>query len=430
MAEIRFFKSLPYFLILSLITLVFWYLKLDMIGMTIFAFLATIMLIFNRDGFAVLPFFLNMMFMISETEWSLATIPIYLYILPIFLIIGLTVHIIRFKVKIFTGKLKYPLLLLFLAMLLSSFNVEDFTINYLFYCLIGVFYLFIYFYFRGSLDGDNLDDLIKLFAVIGVMIALQVLIYYLRVDDVIYALENKRIDLGWGLSNTNATYLVMFISILVYYVKKHKFNYLLVILLSFEILMLLFTLSRGGILTFVITLIPLIIFLFYGYKNKLKMAMNIIIGLVVIGLVVWLRTDIFETIWLRLLDRGFDDTGRFAIWIEAWEMYKTYPLFGGGLFARVSNDYFSLYHNTILHTMATLGTVGLIAIIWQFIEIFKVFFKKLTSEKAILAIMLIAANIHGMLENVYYMPQFMLIFFIVIAAVENHNIEVLKVGKI
>jgi len=39
-----------------------------------------------------------------------------------------------------------------------------------------------------------------------------------------------------------------------------------------------------------------------------------------------------------------------------------------------------------------------------------------------LLIALFGANIHGMVDNVYYMPQFMVIFFIIIAAVENHNL--------
>jgi hypothetical protein len=52
--------------------------------------------------------------------------------------------------------------------------------------------------------------------------------------------------------------------------------------------------------------------------------------------------------------------------------------------------------------------------------------KKLNVEKAILLIALIGANIHGMVDNVYYMPQFMIIFFIIIASVENHNEDLLE----
>jgi hypothetical protein len=74
-----------------------------------------------------------------------------------------------------------------------------------------------------------------------------------------------------------------------------------------------------------------------------------------------------------------------------------------------------------MHTIATLGLVGLASIIWQSVEVVKMFINKWTVEKSILLIALIGANIHGMVDNVYYMPQFMIIFFIIIAAVENYN---------
>ena len=157
------------------------------------------------------------------------------------------------------------------------------------------------------------------------------------------------------------------------------------------------------------------------------MAINIFAALAILGFLIYIRMDYFLTIWSRLFDDFFDDSGRFELYKEAWNNFKTYPLFGAGLFARVTDNYFGLYHNTILHTMATLGSIGLISLLWQFIEIMKMFLKRMTVEKAILFIALIGANIHGMVDNVYYMPQFMVIFFIIIASVENFNEKVLEV---
>ena len=54
------------------------------------------------------------------------------------------------------------------------------------------------------------------------------------------------------------------------------------------------------------------------------------------------------------------------------------------------------------------------------------FINRFTIEKTILLIALIGANIHGMVDNVYYMPQFMIIFFIIIAGVENYNLDLLE----
>lgn len=426
MTKFKFFQSITYLCLLSSLTTLIWYYNLEHIGIPVFAGIALLILVFDRNGMSVIPFFLNSMFMISQTEWSLDLIPTYLYFLPLMIIPGFVIHVIRFKVKFFQGKLALPLSLLFLAMLLSTINVVDINLNYLFYLLIGLFYLLVYFFFVSSIKGDNLQFLIKLFVITGVMISFQVLLYYLRVEDIAYALEHKTIDLGWGISNFIATYLIMFIASMFYFIKKYKFHVFWVLLAFFEIIMLLFTLSRGGILAFLVTLVFLMIYLYYGYEHKVKMTLNILLGLLLVAGFVYLRLDYFTTIWNRLTESFFDDSGRIELWIEAWNNFLAHPVFGAGVFARVEGDYFGFYHNTILHTIGTLGSIGLVSLLWQGFLVLIIFLKKLNLEKAILLIALIGANIHGMVDNVYYMPQFMIIFFIVIAAVENHNKNVLE----
>lgn len=429
MIKQKIFESLPFLIGLSIVTLIIWYFGLEFIGMPLFALAAILILALYKNGMLVVPFFLNMLFMISQTEWSLDLIPTYLYLLPAFIIIGFIIHFIRFKPRFNKGKLFYPLILLFVGMLLSMINAEFIDTNYLFYLVIGLFYLFIYFFFKSTINGESLPYLIKIFAVSGVLISVQVLIYYMRVDDVISALATKNLDLGWGISNFVATYLIMFIAAMFYYIKIYKLHIIPVLLATFEVIMLLFTLSRGGILSFLLTFILLMAYLFHNCEQKKQMALNILFGMIVLTIFIIVRFDIFETIYNRLTDGFFADNGRFSLWIEAWQKFIEHPLLGAGLFARVSGSYFGFYHNTFMHTIATLGLIGLASVIWQIIEIVKMFINRFTMEKTILFIALIGANIHGMVDNVYYMPQFMIIFFIVIAGVENYN-EILLKGEI
>ena len=426
MTKHNIFESTGYLIALSVITMVFWYFGLEHIGMPVFAIAALVILSTNKNGIMVVPIFLNMLFMISQTEWSLDIIPTYLYVLPILLIVGFAVHLIRYKPKLLQGKLLFPLTLLFIGMLLSMINADKVDMNYLFYCVIGLFYLLIYFFFKGSLTGDNLKFLIKLFVIEGVLISFQVLVFYLRAEDVVLALKTKNLDLGWGISNFVATYLIIFISSTFYYIKKNKFNIIFLIIVAFEIVMLFYTLSRGGILAFFFTFILLMIYLLYGYKLTKRMIINIVITLVVILVVGFFTRENFITIWSRLSNGFFVDNGRFDLWQEALLKFKSHPVFGAGLFARATETYFGFYHNTVMHTIATLGLVGLAALIWQAVVIIKMFINKWTLEKSILFIALIGANIHGMVDNVYYMPQFMVIFFIIIAAVENYNETLLE----
>lgn len=426
MIKQKYFESLPFLAGLSFLTLIFWFFGLELIGMPLFALAAIIVLTFYKNGMLVVPFFLNMLFMISQTEWSLDLIPTYLYLMPIFIIIGFIIHFIRFKPKFNKGKLFYPLLLLFIGMFLSMINAQFINSNYLFYLVIGLFYMFIYFFFKSTINSDSLHYLIKIFAVLGVLVSIQVLIYYIRVDDLILALATKNLDLGWGISNFIATYLIMFIAAMFYFIKIYKLHIIPVMLATFEIIMLLFTLSRGGILSFFITFVLLMAYLFHNCEQKKQMLINISVAIIALICFIIIRFDIFETIYNRLADGFFVDNGRFTLWKEAWVKFTEHPLLGGGLFARVNDNYFGFYHNTFMHTLATLGLVGLASITWQIIEVIKMFINRFTIEKTILLIALIGANIHGMVDNVYYMPQFMIIFFIIIAGVENYNESILK----
>jgi O-antigen ligase len=190
--------------------------------------------------------------------------------------------------------------------------------------------------------------------------------------------------------------------------------------------MLFFTLSRGGISAFFITFFFLIYYLYHKSDEKNKLTVSILIGVFALIISVFIAKDYYLAIYYRLTDGFFVDNGRFILWEEALNKFIANPLFGSGLFARVRGSYFGFYHNTFMHTLATLGIIGLISIIWQIIVILKIFFNNITIQKMILLIALFGANLHGMVDNVYYMPQFMIIFFVIIAAVENHDYGILE----
>jgi O-antigen ligase len=231
------------------------------------------------------------------------------------------------------------------------------------------------------------------------------------------------IFLGWGLGNFAATYLIIFTTTTFYYFKKLRLKFYFYFIILFELVMLIFTLSRGAILAFSVTSIFLFIYLLYKTNNIPKFYIYTIINIFI--LIVFLSLDTQNIIVFnnRMFMDFFDDNNRFALWIKAWNLFLEHPLFGNGIFSEVNENYFKLYHNTILHTLATLGIFGFIALIWQFLIILKTFLKCLNEKTSILLIALIGANIHGMIDNVYYMPQFMIIFFIIISAVENSSIE-------
>ncbi len=417
----KFFYGTVYLALLSAITLFFWFFQLESYGLPIFLLALFLVLVLFRDVMPAVPILLNALFMISQTEWSLSSIPLYLYLTPVALLLGIVIHIIRFKVNIFRGKMLFGIVLMFGAMLLSTINAEVINLNYLFYAVIGIVYAFVYFFFVNSMEGDHISYLLKMMFILGVLVAVEVLMYYLRVEDVIYALENKTINLGWGISNYVATYLIVFIPTTFYFAKKMKFNIPLIFVALFQIVMLLFTDSRGGITAFAFVFILLLIYLFNN-KNWGYTLLSVGVTLAILFLVIYLNYDMFLAMYERFKLLLFDDSGRLEIYADAWRVFKEHPLFGAGIFSRLDEfGDFRMYHNTVLHVLASFGIIGVISLLIQVFMMFKIALTKINNQTIILCISILGAHAHGMVDNVYLMPQFMILLFIIIAVIENSN---------
>ena len=423
MTEKHFFTNLPYLITISLATLAIWYFKVEDIGMLVFAGIVFLLLLLVKNTIYTLPFMLNMLFMISQTEWNLSEIPLYLYIVPALLILGFIAHTIIYKVRVFGGSLFVGLLWLAIAAIIST-AINSFALDMttLLIFIVAVFFVYLYAFLANTLKGDHVLYLTKIFEILGAMIAIQVTLFYLNPDiDIIDAIETKKLDLGWGISNFVATYLIMFIATTTYFVKKYKMHIFWILLALFEVVTLLFTLSRAGIIAFMLTTVLLVVYMFVKYEHKWNLLLNLLIGIAIFIGLGFLFKEYFITIWERIDLYGLDDNGRIELWQEAWTKFNENRVFGAGVFAREAENEWRMFHNTILNIMAWFGSFGLVALLIQFIAVIRVFFTKLTQEKAILLIALIGANMHGMVDNIYMMPQYMIIMFIIIAVVENAN---------
>lgn len=441
------FTKLPYLIILSIFTLAFWYLgkeniqflgmqnieNFDMVGLgiSIYISIAFIILIFCKNTIYVLPYILNILFMVYFENWNTENIPLYIYIAPVILILGMIIHVIKYRTNVFKGKFFLAFLVLAVGMVISTIiNAEAFNAFTILLLIVPVFFLLLYGFFANTIKGDNLVYLIKVFVILGVLIAVEVFLYYLTeyfeggVEAINFALEHKTIDLGWGISNFVATYLIMFIATTTYFIKKYKLHIFWILLSLFEVVMLIFTLSRAGLLAFLITSILLLIFMFIHYEHKGNLLLNLFLGLLVFTIIGYFMRGLFITIWERLEILRMDDSGRMDIYREAIQVIKANPIFGKGIFARsvsVGENELRLTHNTILQILASFGILGGLSLILQLIAVIQVFFYEFNAEKAVLLIAIIGANIHGMVDNTYIMPQYLFIMIITFAVVENAN---------
>ncbi|MDZ4196141.1 MAG: O-antigen ligase family protein [Candidatus Izemoplasmatales bacterium] len=427
----RFFYSTPYLILVSALTLAIWTFQLEEILAPVLLGTMFLQFILLKDTIPTAAIFLNALFMIGNgyQNWTMETIPLYIYMTPVAILLGIILHLIRFKPRFFQGKMTVGILIMFFAVVMSTFNAAFLNLNYFFYMLVGTLYALVYFVYVGSFEGNHRKYLMTMFLLMGIVVSVEVFIYYLRVDDVLFAIENKLIHLGWGVSNYVATYLIMFIPASFYFAKTSKYYPPWVLLIVFQIVALAFTASRAGMIAFLLILPFLLVFLLYD-KVWTKTVINLLL-LVAFGYGIYFLNQVaFETLYLRLIDRGLDDTGRVEIWIQAWEMFLKHPLFGGGIFAKYDTVY-RMYHNTVLHVMASMGIVGTIGLLHQLYTQFAVVIKRWSKDRIIFVIAMLGAHAHGMVDNIYIMPQFMVILMVIVAVFENANkVETLNIPQV
>lgn len=418
----KYIFTFPVLIGISVITYFCWYFQLDSIALIIYSIVFMFILVLNKDVMYAVPILFNALFLISQQDWNMDLIPIGLYVGPAVIVFSMILHVILYRVKLFQGKLSIGLLVMIIAMILSSFNSVVFNQYYLFYIFVGIFYALIYFFFRNAMQGDHLEDIIKLFFILGILVSVQVFTYYLRVEDIIHALEFKTIDLGWGISNFIATYLILFIPTTFYYAKNKERNILYIFISIFQTIMLIFTLSRGGIVAYAAVLFLMVIYLMKDLHWK-KTLLNALLGILIVVVIYFINVDLFQTILDRLMNQMLDDSGRFTLYAEAWQHFLEHPFFGSGLFARMGDSLeLRMFHNTFLHTIATMGLVGLAALLIQMVQMIKVLIHRIEPKTIVIMFSLTGAFIHGLVDNVYYMPQFMILIFVIIAVLENRNL--------
>ena len=422
----RFLYSPYYLALISLSTLLIWTFQLEQTLAVVLLIIMFLQFAFLEDTIPTVAIFLNAMFMIGNgyQNWTMETIPLYVYLTPFAVILGIVVHFIRYQTRFFQGKMLVGIVIMFAAVLLSTFNAAFVNLNYFFYLIVGMLYGLVYFVYVGSFKGNHSKYLMTMFLFMGLVVSFEIVIYYLRVPDITAAIANKEIHLGWGVSNYVATYLIMFIPASFYFAKKSKVPELWVLLIVFQMAALAFTLSRAGLIAFLIILPMLLVYLLVD-KKWTRTVLNTIV-LVGFGYVIYLLAEeYFILLWERFLDRGLDDTGRIEIWIQGWEMFLQYPLFGGGIFAKYDTVY-RMYHNTFLHVLATMGIIGFIGLLHQLYTQFRVVLTKWTPDRMIFVIAMLGAHAHGMVDNIYLMPQFMIILMVIVAVYESANKEVLQ----
>ncbi len=396
----KFLYSDFYYISIVLFIVLFWALGYTISPIFMFIGLASILLlcasllILQKDILPVVPPLFMAMCIISSTR-----MPEYMWAISIFaglVAVAVIFHIIYYKnEKYRVGKLFLPQVLLVIVILIGGIGSRfESTQNgkLMAFVLIGMCPLFISLMLINYVDvnRDVLNYFAKTAIYFGVLISLELTLYYIIKLDFVRQYLYEAPHLGWGVSNTVATFLLITFPFGFYLFTKETKNFLGILYLilgAIEYLAIFLTTSRGALIFGSIEVFVAVIATAYLAKGKKKVQYFICaaIMLAVFGLIFGLFHKKLVGALQVIFNDGMQDSGRFQLYREAIACFFEYPVVGVG-FGYVGSwtnliDTMGIYqfHDTILQMLACLGIVGLLAYLYYYYVKLEIIFEKPTN---------------------------------------------------
>lgn len=253
--------------------------------------------------------------------------------------------------------------------------------------------------------------------------------------------------LGWGLCNEAGIMICLSIPF-IFYLLGNQEKLSGMIFQNCKILIavvgIILTTSRGsyifgllevGILYFVL--------LFTAKKARLYQNAFLVYFIGILIIVLCLKTPATHLLQ-KVMDMVFtdklDDNGRMQLWQQGLENWKTNALtliLGPGMTCRIQYSHTqmgfievpSVFHSTILETLAAGGIVGLFFMVIHIIQKYRNLRKMDSLMFLCVGIGFFIVDIYGLIDNTYHMYYFMLPLMVIMATIDSSISEPIKNGK-
>lgn len=393
---------------------------------TIYGIILLLMLISSKDTSIALLFFLLEPFTICKVRFENNYVQMISWFIPIiFLIIGIAINKKLYKPTLKLGKFTIGLAIYFLGLSLggmfSRTNDAYTTLCYYWWftplLLVG-FTLIVYgiIYFTSTTSG-TLEKLVDDSLYITILIIFELIFFMIRNHySPLYCIQNKCVDLGWGIHNAVGMIILMCMPLSIYKAFLNlKKNWYYIIAYIVQMGILVFLVCKGGILAALIGSVVIIIGLIYYFKEYRKIILILVGALVavgVIGLIVLSFLGFDFSIYLQL-NTLFNRT---YIWNSGLKVFSSNQLFGIGIIApmgwnvSVTFPSYQYCHNTFVESLAVSGLFGFICLLYHLVEKYSRVFYKMDFKKFIFFNFLLFPGLYGMLDNSYLEITFMLFF--------------------
>ena len=357
--------------------------------------MAGVLSIFD-DLFYAVPIFCYIPFVFSR-PFDIKTIPIFLYIAIVVAVIGIIIHIYRFRPKLKIGKMFWGLAAIGVSLIFGglgvSSNNQRFT-QFIMMLFVSVGLLLVYTLFISSVKKVDFNIICDLINILAAIIILQTFFSQLAYPD---TLNKKTLNLGWGVGN-NLSLMLLFTMPFAYYkaiVCKGIVRYSYLAYVGLEYFTIIFAFSRGCMLVGALGLAVMFILGFKFFKDDLILYSSLAFLLLTVAMFggkyyISQNPETIEKLKKIMIDGIKFDTlnGRMKIYsdliVKSWD----YPILGHGVYFPFSYDIdvqgeggYQWGHCTFLHALFTTGLFGTILLSYHMVEKYYGLIKKMNIKK-------------------------------------------------
>jgi hypothetical protein len=426
----------------ALVFFLSWYFDNDTIGMIGTLFFCLIILAYASDGGlfgSILAFAI-----ISYPELPyFDTIPVSVYVIGIALTLSLVLMLLKKKyitkdLNISFGSIGISLGLIVMALIVSSIvnhfvRTSEFESYGWMATGLAALALLCYFLLVFTSKEGFMSDLLKIYYVMNLLILCELFAKILRGDTYIY-------NTGVGGKNVVSLIIEICIPFVAAIFAKNKFRLDAIAIIYLDYYFVVNSESRGGLITLFILTILLAVILSKAFDkgkkiNSYEHTRNYFLafcGIVIAVCVGYMCIDGFQQGIQNLMDRGDDLTGREDIWRDAL-VYAKDDWFSGGslsaLFEMFPKWYWQtdevgiwLCHNTFVTLIASGGLFALFAYIYNIFETIYASVKTNGIMKYVFIYFLLIGFIHGMVDNTFFSPIYMIPFILIFSKKELGSI--------
>ncbi len=296
-----------------------------------------------------------------------------------------------------------------------------------------------YLYFHYTVDWSKVraNYLAWIFVGLGFVVTAEIAVMYILTFASLpqgVAFDREFLVTGWGIYNNVGLVIAFCIPFAFYLALRARHGYLWWIAGLVFVTALLFTQSRGCILSGSAVALVTAVYTLVKCKNKKHVATMLIAGgvyLTALAVFAVIFREKIAEIFNAMHNAGFDDSGRFEIYRKGLEQFSESVgsiFLGNGFYAcdafrfgELPSDAFlpPRYHNTVVQLLATGGLFAMVAYLFHRVQTFVLCLKHRTPQKifALFAILILISA--SMVDCHFFNMGPGLIYSVVLVFAEN-----------